>query len=176
MQLVRARKARQGDLMLRLPVTRPPVPALPIEGGCHCGGVRYAVTARPLAVNACHCSDCKRLTGGPAGVYLHVAKAALDIRSGQFDLFRRTGGSGNQISILRCRHCGARMWHLPDAAPDLVILCSGTLDQTGWVIPTSHIYIEEAAPDAVAADDTLAVEAFQTTRQALWDRFSEIYP
>ena len=162
--------------MKHIPVTRPPLPDFPVQGGCHCGAVRYAITARSLAVNACHCGDCKRLAGAPFGLYLHVPKDTLDIRSGQFDLFRRTGGSGNQISILRCRACGSRMWHLPDVAPDLVILCAGTLDDSSWAIPTSHIFIEEAAPDAVAAEDALAVEGFQTTRAALWDRFSEIYP
>ena len=162
--------------MKHIPVTRPPLPVFPVEGGCHCGAVRYAIAARPLAVNACHCGDCKRLAGGPFGLYLHVAKDTLEIRSGQFDLFRRTGGSGNQISILRCRACGARMWHLPDVAPDLVILCAGTLDDAGWAVPTSHIFIEEAAPDATAAEDAIAVEAFNTTCAALWDRFSRIYP
>lgn len=162
--------------MKRLPIARPPLPPLPLKGGCHCGRVRYAVTARPLAVNACHCGDCKRLSGGQVGLYLHVDKAALDVEHGVFDNFRRTGGSGNVISIERCRDCGTRMWHLPDVAPDLVILCAGTLDQTDWVIATSHIFIGEAAEDAVAAEDAIAVEGFNTTRPAIWARFSEIYP
>lgn len=162
-------------MMKMIEVERPAMPTLPLAGGCHCGAVRYEVTVRPLAINACHCGDCKRLSGGPSGVYLHVPKAGLDIRTGAFDLFRRTGGSGNLISISRCAHCGSRMWHLPDAAPDLVILCAGTLDDTSWVIPTSHIFVEEASPDAVAASDALVIEAFRTSRAALWDRFSAIY-
>jgi len=161
--------------MIRIDLSRPPLPDTPIRGGCHCGAVRYEITARPLAVNACHCGDCKRLAGGPFGVYLHVPKAALGISSGKFDVFRRKGGSGNMIPIERCTECGARMWHLPEAAPDLVILCAGTLDDPSWAVPTSHIFVEEAAPDAVAASDALVIEAFKSTRQALWDRFAEIY-
>jgi hypothetical protein len=42
-------------------------------------------------------------------------------------------------------------------------------------VPTSRIFIEEAAPDAVAAIDALVTEAFNSTRQALWDHFDEIY-
>jgi len=145
------------------------------EGGCHCGAVRYQITARPLAVNACHCGDCQRLAGAGHGLYLHVPARALQRNDGASDTFRRTGGSGNGISIERCAACGTRMWHLPDVAPDLVILCAGTLDDTSWVTATSHIFIEEAMPDAVAAEDALVVEAFQTTRAALWERFSEIY-
>ena len=162
--------------MRRISMTRPPMPRLPMEGGCHCGAVRYAVTARPLAVNACHCDDCKRLSGGPFGLYLHVAKAGIEITGGARDRFIRTGGSGNAIPIERCAACGTRMWHLPEVAPDLLILCAGTLDESGWAIPTSHIFIEFAAADAVAAEDAIAVEGFQTTRSALWARFSEIYP
>jgi len=147
-----------------------------MEGGCLCCAVRYVVMARPLAVNACHCDDCKRLSGGAFGLYLHVAKAGIEISGGARDRFIRTGGSGNAIPIERCAACGMRMWHLPEVAPDLVILCAGTLDDSTWAIPTSHIFIEYAAADAVAAEDALAVEGFQTTRPALWARFSEIYP
>ena len=162
--------------MRRISMTRPPLPRLPMEGGCHCGAVRYAVTARPLAVNACHCDDCKRLSGGAFGLYLHLAKAGIEMNGGARDRFIRTGGSGNAIPIERCAHCGTRMWHLPEVAPDLVILCAGTLDDSVWAIPTSHIFIEYAAADAVAAEDAIAVEGFRTTRPALWARFSEIYP
>lgn len=161
--------------MKRTSVSRPPLPPLPFEGGCHCGRARYSITARPLAVNACHCDDCKRLAGAPFGVYLHVPASGFEVLSGHLDLFRRTGGSGNEISIHRCRACGTRLWHGPDVAPDLIILCAGTLDYSGWVIPTSHIFTEEAAPDAVAAEDALVVEAFRTTRAALWDHFTGIY-
>lgn len=58
-------------------------------------------------------------------------------------------------------------------APDLVILCAGRLDDSTWAIATSHIWTEFAAAEA---EDALVVESFQTTRPALWARFSEIYP
>jgi hypothetical protein len=171
-----ARRERHNlGRMQRIAVTRPPLPKLPLEGGCHCRAVRYAVTARPHGVNACHCDDCTRLSGGPFGLYLHVAKSALEVRGGARDTFLRTGGSGNPIRIERCAVCGTRMWHLPDAAPDVVILCAGTLDDSTWAIPASHIFIEQAAADAVAANDAIVVEGFQTTRPAIWARFSEIY-
>ncbi|MEQ9505009.1 MAG: GFA family protein [Hyphomonas sp.] len=162
--------------MKYITVERESLPYTVLDGGCHCGAVRYGISGRPLAVNACHCDDCKKLSGGPFGLYLHILKSELIVQSGTFHTFRRTGGSGNQISIERCSECGSRMWHLPDAAPDLVILCAGTLDDSTWAVPTSHIFIEDSAQDAAIARDALVVEQFQTTRQALWDRFSKIYP
>ena len=34
-----------------------------LEGGCICGQVRYKLTEKPLFTQACHCKDCKILTG-----------------------------------------------------------------------------------------------------------------
>jgi hypothetical protein len=35
---------------------------LPLTGGCICGGIRYEITQAPVAVYACHCTDCQRIT------------------------------------------------------------------------------------------------------------------
>ena len=137
--------------------------------------MRYSVSGIAKAVNACHCDDCKRLSGGPFGLYLHVAMVDIQMGEGARDTFRRTGGSGKGISIERCAACGTRMWHLPDVAPDLVILCAGTLDDSSWAVPTSHIFVEEAAADAAAAEDALVIEGPPASRRALWDWFGDIY-
>lgn len=161
--------------MERLTLARPPLPALPLTGGCHCGAVRYRVDVHPRAVNACHCRDCKRLAGAAFGMYLHVPRHAFHAE-GALDVFARTGGSGNRIAVERCRGCGARMWHLPEVAPELVLLCAGTLDDSRWAVPSSHIFVEEAAHDAVAAHDALVLVGPPASRALLWERFSELYP
>ena len=33
--------------------------ALPLDGGCLCGTLRYRVKEMPLGVIMCHCDDCK---------------------------------------------------------------------------------------------------------------------
>lgn len=164
----------QSLTMQRIDITRPPIPAPPIAGGCHCGAIRYRLSARPLAINACHCGDCKRLSGAPFGVYLHAARASFAREGGELDVFTRTGGSGNSIPISRCRACGTRMWHEPLVAPDLVLVCAGTLDDASWAIPTSHIFTNEAARDAVAAKDALVTEK-SVPRPELWEWFRGVY-
>ena len=37
-----------------------------IEGGCHCGAIRYRVTGELTGVINCHCSDCRRWHGNYA--------------------------------------------------------------------------------------------------------------
>lgn len=45
-----------------------------IEGGCHCGAIRYKVTGELTGVINCHCSDCRRWHGNYASYA--VAKLA----------------------------------------------------------------------------------------------------
>jgi hypothetical protein len=35
----------------------------PIQGGCHCGVVRYTLVAPALSVQHCHCSRCRKVYG-----------------------------------------------------------------------------------------------------------------
>ena len=161
--------------MRRLQIARPSPPNPPLIGGCHCGAVRYRLGALPRAVNACHCLDCKRLTGAGAGVYLHVERSALTANAGASHSWRREGGSGTLISISRCAVCGTRMWHEPDVATGLVLVTAGTLDDNAWAVASSHIYAEHAAPDAVAAEDALVIEGPPADRALLWARFDELY-
>ena len=35
----------------------------PIQGGCHCGAVRYTLVAPALSVQHCHCSRCRKVYG-----------------------------------------------------------------------------------------------------------------
>ncbi len=87
---------------------------------------------------------------------------AVAVSGGARDTFRRIGGT--------------RMWHLPEVALDLVILCSGARDNSQRAIPNSCIWTEYAGAHAAAAQDALLVEGSQTTRPALWARSSELYP
>ena len=88
---------------------RPPIPPAPHQGGCLCGAVRYRIAARPFSVNACHCTDCKRVSGGAAGVFVHTTRAALQIEQGDIQRFRKTADSGRHIDIARCVACGSRL-------------------------------------------------------------------
>lgn len=156
-------------------MNRPPLPAAPYEGGCLCGAVRYSYKARPLALNACHCSDCKKLSGSS---YFAVVQADGDAfsYSGETISFRKTADSGRQVDIHRCAACGTRLWHTPAAGANLVFFAAGTLDDPTWFVPTSHIWTAHAQPDVVIAPDAIAFEGPPPDRQLLWDRFNAIYP
>ena len=138
--------------------------------------MRYRISARPRAVNACHCLDCKRQSGSDAGIFLHQPRETFVCEQGEFATYRKTADSGRHIDISRCATCGTRMWHEPVAVPGLVLICAGTLDDSSWVIPTSHIWLSSASGAAAIADDAILFDLAAPDRQLLWDRFAEIYP
>lgn len=154
---------------------RPSIPGAPLHGGCLCGAARYRLETRPRAINACHCTDCKKSSGGAFGVFLHALRKDLVHEGGDLARYRKTAESGRHVDIARCAACGTRLWHEPVAAPGFVFIAAGTLDESCWAVPTSHIWAKSRAADVAIADDALVFEGPVPDRQVLWDRFVEIY-
>src|ERR1700761_5311207 len=96
---------------------RLPIPVPPHHGGCLCGQVRYRLDAAPLAVNACHCSDCRRLTGAANLLMVLAPRDAFHHETGEVERWRKKADSGREIDIARCRTCGTRLWHEPLSSP-----------------------------------------------------------
>jgi hypothetical protein len=154
---------------------RPPLPDPPHVGGCLCGGVRYRLDARPLSVNACHCRDCKKLTGATNLLMLLASRSAFS-HEGATASYRKRADSGREIDIFRCAVCGVRLWHEPLTAPELVFIAAGTLDDPSWALPTTHIWVEQASPLIALEPDTLQLVGQPKDRAALFDAFDKAYP
>jgi hypothetical protein len=83
-------------------------------GGCHCGRVRFEVTApAELSVSECNCSICRMSS------YLHliVRKDHFRLLSGKSDLSTYTFNSGVAKHYF-CRHCGVKSFYVPRSNPD----------------------------------------------------------
>src|SRR5262249_2249067 len=156
-------------------MNRLPIPAPPYQGGCLCGAVRYRLDARPLGVNACHCDDCKKLSGATSILMVLAARAALVHEKGDVARYRKRADSGREIDIVRCVVCGIRLWHEPLSSPQLVFVAAGTLDDSSWAIPASHIWTGKAASGMRFEDDAIIVEGQPASRQTLMDAFAKIY-
>jgi len=83
------------------------------NGGCHCGKVRFEVTApADIEVTHCNCSIC-RMTG-----YLHliVSKDDFHLVSGKDDIETYTFNTGTAQHYF-CRRCGIKSFYLPRSHP-----------------------------------------------------------
>ncbi len=155
-------------------VTRPAIPDLPHDGGCLCGAVRYRVVGPPLAVSACHCQDCRKLTGVAHGVNVLFARDAFEHRQGETDTHHKTADSGRVSQIVRCAKCGVRLWHLPAAGPYMLV-AAGTLDDPSWVVPNAHIWIEKAPAGTAFTPDALMIEGQPLERETMIAHFARLY-
>lgn len=85
-----------------------------VQGGCHCGAVRFAITVEPpLELLDCNCSICSK-TG-----YLHliVPHARFELLNGEGNLCSYRFGSG-AAEHLFCRTCGIKSFYQPRSHPD----------------------------------------------------------
>ena len=129
-------------------------------GGCACGQVRYALTAAPLFVQACHCRDCQRLSGAAFAVNLWADEATLALRAGRLNTVALPSGSGRGHDLSFCPRCGTHLWGRYRAAvAGLVFVRSGTLDDTSDVRPRAHVFTRSRQPWVVLPDGVPAFEA-----------------
>jgi hypothetical protein len=104
------------------------------EGGCHCGAVRFRVTADMAGVTYCNCSVCTKKG------FLH-----LIVPPEQFELLRgedatqtyqfNTGAAKHMF----CRHCGIHSFYVPRSDPDKIdvnVRCLDDVDLSAIKIET----------------------------------------
>ncbi len=92
---------------------------------CHCGAVRYEVTADPVDAKYCHCRECQALHGAPfqwAAIFekpdVKFVKGAEALRFYHAPSRTMTGAATKVLpSKVSCRYCntpiadeGRRMW------------------------------------------------------------------
>jgi hypothetical protein len=110
-----------------------------ITGGCHCGDVRYLISARPQRHSLCHCKDCRRSAGA------HMVGWAVV----ETDALRVTGATASYNSsrdVLRefCPRCGTGLFYRETLFPEKVEIQSGTFDDPEIFPPTAAIQMADA--------------------------------
>jgi hypothetical protein len=115
-----------------------------LTGGCACGAVRYEMTAKPIRVHCCHCSNCQRQTGSA-----FVVNAVIEA-----SLLRKVRGRPTATpvprvhaphDVYRCRKCKVAVWSDYGRRPGLRFVRVGTLDDPGALKPDIHIYTRAKA-------------------------------
>ena len=88
-------------------------PARWLEGGCHCGRVRFRVRVERLEALDCNCSMCAM----KGFLHLIVTKDDFELLSGQGDLTTYTFNTGVAKHTF-CRVCGVHAFYTPRSHPD----------------------------------------------------------
>ncbi len=117
-------------------------PALPIEGGCRCGRVRFRIDAAPMFTMACHCRGCQQMTGSAFSSNLAVPSAALSV-TGETVI---GGLHGQQIRHHHCDRCKSWLFTRIEPDPGFVNVRLGALDTPQAFPPFIDTWIDEALP------------------------------
>jgi hypothetical protein len=125
----------------------------PLLGSCLCGGVRFEVTEPFVRVSQCHCTTCKRLSGGVGTATGRVPTQAVRILSGRGLIRTYQPSEGTAKSF--CRECGSNLFGSgwPDSESTGVRLTA--LDEQDRIVPDMHIWVRSVAPWETLPDDGL---------------------
>jgi len=102
------------------------------EGGCHCGRVRFRVTADLSRVSDCNCSVCTK----KGFLHLIVAPEQFELLSGEDALSTYQFNTGTAKHIF-CRHCGIHSFYIPRSDPDKIdvnVRCLDDIDLTAITV------------------------------------------
>ena len=86
-----------------------------LDGGCHCGRVRFRVTAELDRVTICNCSICAK----KGFLHLIVAPAQFELVSGADALTTYRFNTGTARHTF-CATCGIHPFYVPRSDPDKI--------------------------------------------------------
>lgn len=116
-----------------------------VEGGCHCGYLRYEAEIDPADVGVCHCTDCQGLTGSAFSTYVFAPGRTFRMLGGQPKIYVKTAESGNRRAQAFCPECGTRIYACADVEkPERYNLRVGTIRQRRSLAPRTQIWCRSA--------------------------------
>lgn len=124
-------------------------------GGCQCGAVRYESAGAPLALYACHCTECRKQSASAFGMSLLVPRAGFRVTKGQPKVWTRGADSGRHVHCFFCPDCGARLWHEREGIAETVTIKAGSLDEPVDFSTAIHIWTSRKLPGVQIPENPL---------------------
>ena len=122
-----------------------------VTGRCLCGAVTFKTKATSHEVHACHCSMCRRWTGGPL-MYIHTEGAPAITGADQVSIFRSSDAGERGF----CKTCGSILfWKV--AGEDQYAFMAGALDDASGLVLTREIFIDDKPAFYDFANETVKV-------------------
>jgi hypothetical protein len=124
-----------------------------VEGSCLCGGVAFEIELPFRRANVCHCSRCRKHSGGAGLVQGRVARERFRLLRGD-ELVRSYRPDGGKVKAF-CSACGSSLFggDWPDG-PEISVRF-GSLDGDPGIRPEYHTFVDSTPPWDVLPDDGL---------------------
>jgi hypothetical protein len=124
-----------------------------MQGSCWCGGVRFEVSEPFITASFCHCTSCKRISGGVGTANGRARTEWIDVQQGRDLLTTYQPDEGSAKTF--CSRCGANLFGggWPDS--ELASVRLSSIDSGLEQRPEAHIYVRSVAPWETLPDDGL---------------------
>ena len=106
-----------------------------VDGGCHCGNIRYEAEVDPAKVVICHCTDCQTLSGMAFRTVVPTSEGTFKLLAGTPKAYVKTGESGNKRVQTFCADCGSPIYSAAGPGRQVVGLRVGTIRQRDQLMP-----------------------------------------
>ena len=131
-----------------------------IEGGCHCGEIRYEAEIDPEKVEICHCTDCQTLSGSAYRTVVPALEGTLKLLSGQPNSYIKTAENGSQRAQVFCPNCGTPIYSAAaDSGSSFIGIRVGTVRQRDDLQPKAQYWCRSAQSWAM---DIRSIKKFET--------------
>jgi hypothetical protein len=122
-----------------------------LEGSCLCGGVRFEVTEDFVSVSQCHCTNCKKISGGVGTASGRARTDAIRILAGEELIRTYQPVEGTAKSF--CSECGSNLFGGGWPASEHSSVRLSALDTYFDRKPEAHTFVRSVAPWETLADD-----------------------
>ena len=116
-----------------------------IDGGCHCGAVRYEAEVDPRNTVVCHCTDCQVISGTAFRTVVLAPADRFALLTGELKTYVKTADSGARRAQCFCPECGTHIYATSVGdAPRTLNLRVGTCSQRDELRPSRQIWCRSA--------------------------------
>ena len=119
-----------------------------VEGGCHCGHVRFRAAIEDRNVTICHCADCQAMSSSAFRVSAYARESEVTMLAAKPAEYVKVAESRNKRVQGFCPHCGTQLYATSDATDGRRIfnLRVGTLDERRALAPVRQIWVRSRLP------------------------------
>src|SRR5262245_40532529 len=108
-----------------------------IQGGCHCGAVRYAIDGACLNSMICHCQTCRGISGAPVLAWVAFEPGAFTFTAGKPQRYV----SSSKVERQFCAACGTQLTYRRIDDDSYVDVTTASLDDPNAFPPTHHSWL-----------------------------------
>lgn len=116
-----------------------------VDGGCHCGAIKFEAEVDPERTVICHCADCRRTSATAFRVIVPVLAKNFTLLQGAPKEYVKTAESGAKRALAFCETCGGGLYGAPAEGPrEILTVRVGAIDQADVLAPKREVWRRSA--------------------------------